>query len=278
MSIKKIISVALCLMMVLSFVSCKEDDENVIPSDTTAYITDETASQNIIGKEETTETAGDSNAQIQAETTTALTEDPAEWSAAQIVDFYKNAAIKTNAGAKSMRNISLKGISINNGQYEGVMGFVSSIMDKIISKNSTEVEGITGGFANLVETDAKSAKAYKTDNGTVVEMTMIEQTDGAKDNMNGGTVGHAMSVVGDISVVADQLKSYGLPLELSEKDIKIYYTNPTLKVLIDDSGKIIKGTWSYTVDINMNNYKVFGTAVNSTSVVMENVITLNGGI
>ena len=34
---------------------------------------------------------------------------------------------------------------------------------------------------------------------------------------------------------------------------------------------------SFTVDINMNNYKVFGTAVNSTSVVMENVITLNGG-
>ncbi len=277
MSIKKIISVALCLMMVLSFVSCKEDNENAVPSDTTAYVTDQTALQDVVIKEETTETAGESNAQIQAETTTALTENPAEWSAAQIVDFYKNAAIKTNAGAKSMRNISLKGISINNGQYEGVMGFVSSIMDKIISKNSTEVEGITGGFANLVETDAQSAKAYKTDNGTVVEMTMIEQTDGAKDDMNGGTVGHAMSVVGDISVVADQLKSYGLPLELSEKDIKIYYTNPTLKVLIDGNGRIIKGTWSYTVDINMNNYKVFGTAVNSTSVVMENVITLNGG-
>ncbi len=156
-----------------------------MPSENTVDITVETTLQVEADAEEKKESAEEIISQIQAETTTVSSDNPAEWSKAEIVEFYKNAAIKTNAGAKSLRNISLKGISINNGQYAGVMDFVSGIMDKIISKNSTEVDG---------------------------------------------------------------------------------------------DGRIIKGTWSYTVDINMNNYKVFGTAVNSTSIVMENVITLNGGL
>jgi hypothetical protein len=48
-------------------------------------------------------------------------------------------------------------------------------------------------------------------------------------------------------------------------------------VLIDGNGKIVNGTWIYIVDINMNNYKAFGKMVESTSVVMKNEITLNGG-
>ena len=276
---KKIIALALCFLTVVSLASCKEDNGDDFQKESTSvYKQEEEIPQIVTDEAETTGSAGEDNTLIQSETSTSvLADDPAMWNVAQTVDFYKNAAVKTNAGAKSLRSISLTGISINNGQYAGVMDFVSSIMNKIISKNSTEVDGITGGFASLSETDVKTAKAYKSGSSTVIEMTMIEQTDGAKDDMNGGTVGHAMSVVGDISVVVEQLKEYGLPIELSENDTKIYYTDPVLKVVIDENGKIVNGTWSYTVDINMNNYKVFGTSVNSTSVVMQNVITLNGG-
>ena len=51
----------------------------------------------------------------------------------------------------------------------------------------------------------------------------------------------------------------------------------TVKVVVDSDGKIINGTWKYTVEIRMDNYKAFGTAVATTSVIMDNVITVNDG-
>ncbi|MEE0980464.1 MAG: hypothetical protein U0K91_02170, partial [Acutalibacteraceae bacterium] len=82
--------------------------------------------------------------------------------------------------------------------------------------------------------------------------------------------------VGDIGAVAKQLEDK-LPLEINYNETKIYYTNPTVKVLIDPNGKIVNGTWQYTVDIRLNNYKAFGQPVDSTSIVMVNTLTLNGG-
>ena len=108
-------------------------------------------------------------------------------------------------------------------------------------------------------------------------MVMKNQTDGAKGDALSGSVGHVISVVGDITVVTSQLTDMGIPLELSEKDTSIHYTNPTVKVLIDSNGKIVKGTWSYRVEIIMNNYQVMGTKIDTTSVVMDNIITLGGG-
>jgi hypothetical protein len=66
----------------------------------------------------------------------------------------------------------------------------------------------------------------------------------------------------------------GLPLEISEEDTKIYYTNPVVKVVVNSNGEIVSGTWSYTVEISMNNFKAFGQNVAKASIVMENTITL----
>ena len=157
------------------------------------------------------------------------------------------------------------------------MKFVKSIISVFLNNNSKETNGITGGYANLNEADVREAKIYKVGSNTAIEMVMHEQTDGANSNSLGGSVGHAISTVGDISVVTAQLNDLGLPLEISEKDTTIHYTKPTVKVLIDPNGKIIKGTWSYTVEIRLNNYKVGGTTVDNTSVIMDNLITVNGG-
>ena len=151
---------------------------------------------------------------------------------------------------------------------------VKPIIAKFIESNSTQFDGITGGFENLVSKDVKSAKAYETNDGTVIEMTMVEQTAGAKEDALSGSVGHAITTVGDISEVTGDLSAMGLPLELSEKDTKIYYTNPVVKVVIGADGKITSGTWSYTVEICMNNMKAFGKTVDKASITMENTITL----
>ncbi len=218
----------------------------------------------------------------ESETTAAITENssaanPAEWTKAEIIDIYKKAAEKSDNKVKSEQTINMKDISINNGQYQGVIDFVMPIMSKLLANNSTEKDGITGGYKNLTETDVNSAKAYAVGDKIAIEMTMNNQTDKAKSDPLSGTVGHAITTVGDISEVTKQLNDLGLPIHLSDKDTSIHYTNAKIKVLIDKDGNIVKGTWSYTVDIRLNNYKVGNSTVDTTSVVMDNIITINGG-
>ena len=108
-------------------------------------------------------------------------------------------------------------------------------------------------------------------------MTMKNQISGPKEDALSGSVGHAITAVGDIGSVTNQLKDLGLPLEISDDETKIIFTNPTVKVKIDSNGIIVNGTWQYTVEIRLDNYKVFGKDVETTSIVMLNTLTLNGG-
>ena len=276
---KKIAALLLCPAMIFSFAACGEKQNETPAEETTAIIAEETTEnvteENIVADEAVSEITEETTA---SESTSAATQsDPSAWSKAEIAEFYKNAAKKSSSKTKSEQKITLSDISINNGQYESGMKFVKSIISTFLNKNSTEIEGITGGYENLTEADIKTAKAYKIGNNTAIEMVMVNQTDGARGDALGGSVGHVISVVGDITVVTTQLQDLGLPIEISEKDTKIYYTNPVVKVVVDPNGNIIKGTWRYTVDINLNNYQVAGTKIDTTSVVMDNIITVNGG-
>jgi len=203
--------------------------------------------------------------------------DPSVWTKSEIIDAYKNAAQKSNSTAKSEQTITFEKISVNNEELGGVFDFVKTIMTKLLANNSTETIGITGGYANLVESDVKSAKAYTVGNNTAIELVMNEQTDGAKSDKLSGTVGHAISTVGDISEVTAQLNDLGLPIKISDEHTSIHYTDPVVKVIIGPDGNIIKGTWSYTVEIRLEDYKVGKSNVENTSVVLNNVIKVNGG-
>ena len=273
--LKKIAAIMLSVMFVFTFVSCKDEVKGEAPeTDAVTAVAEEKINPDEAQESEVvTEISEEIEESTSAETTLSA-DDPAEWSTAQIVEFYKNAAAKTTATAKSYREITLKDVSINNGEYESAINFIMPIMSKLISNNSEEVEGITGGFVNLTEADVASAKAYKSGNNVTVEMVMKKQVSGPREDANSGSVGHAITAVGDIGQVVTQLTDLGLPLELSDDDTKIYYTNPTVKVTVDGNGKIISGTWKYTVEISMNNYKAFGKDVKCTSVVMDNKITL----
>ncbi|MBR4857729.1 MAG: hypothetical protein IKU08_00950 [Clostridia bacterium] len=275
MNFKKIIALFLTLAVLFSFSACKNGENAEEPVATTAAAEEVTTEA-----EEITQAAAkpsDNETQASSEETTAVTDDPSLWNTEQIVEFYKNAAAKTTANAKSYREITLKDVSINNGEYESAINFIMPIMSKLISNNSEEVDGITGGYENLVAADVASAKAYKSGSNTVVEMVMKKQVSGPREDANSGSVGHAITAVGDIGQVVTQLTDLGLPLELSDDDTKIYYTNPKVKAVVDGNGRIISGTWSYTVEISMNNYKAFGKDVKSTSVIMDNTLTVGGG-
>lgn len=279
MNYKKIISAALVFSTVLSLTACKNNQKSVDFTEiSTTEIISEDISQASADENEIIDINlfADTSESNSSEPTTVAVSNPLT-SEAEIIEFYKKAAEKSNKSAKSEQVITLKDISINNGQFEGVIDFVMPIMSKLLSNNSTEKDGITGGYKNLTANDVRSVKSYTSGGNTVIEMVMKEQTAGAHDDALSGSVGHAITAVGDIGVVTDQLNDLGLPIEISDKNTSISYTNPIVKVVIDKNGNIVKGTWSYTVEIKLNDYKVGNSTVETTSVIMDNVITVNGG-
>lgn len=296
MSIKKVSAIVLSLMMLFLISGCNGDDGGKVSQETTTQITtQESAEENITVEsvteelttsvdeetteelEEATEKNDEAISSVKVDETKKKPASSDEWTKEKIVEAYKKAAKKSNSTAKSAQSISLKKISVNNGEYENVFDFIMPIMSKLLANNSKETTGITGGYNNLTASDLANAKAYKSGNNTVLEMTLRDQVSGPSEDALSGSVGHAITAVGDISAVVKQLKDLGIPLELSEKDTKIYYTNAFVKVVINSDGEIVKGTWKYTVEIRMDNYKAFGKEVKTTSVIMDNTIKVNGG-
>lgn len=286
MKIKKILALILAVSMLFTFAACGNNDNSYTVDETITttelYVENSSADDIETTTETTTESAETTTLQIlettTAESTTALKDDPAKWSKSKIVDVYKKAAAKSST-VKSKQDMSLADVVFNDGSgaINGMFKLIKPIITGILASNSTEFDGITGGHQNIVDTDIATAKAYASGENTVIEMTMIEQTDGAHGDVHSGTVGHAISVVGDISTVLDMLSDAGLSATVPDEGISMTYTNPTLKVLIDSDGKIVNGTWSYNVDLQLSNYSVGSVTVDKTSVAIDYVITVDGG-
>ena len=175
--------------------------------------------------------------------------------------------------------MTLADVVINNGEgaINSMLSFIKPIVTKILQRNSTDFEGITGGHQNILDSDIATAKAYASGENTVIEMTMHEQVDGARGDRYSGTVGHAISVVGDISEVFQMLEDAGISGTVADEDVTLTYSKPTMKVLVGKDGKIINGTWTYTVDIDLRNFTVRSKTVEKASAVIEYEITVNGG-
>ena len=281
MKLKKLTAIILSCFMIIGISACKNGEKTDGTTDFTNADIIEEITSDVGGEEvsvpdvktETTEALSESV----SETTAVISEDIARWTKAQIVEAYKNAAIKTHSSVMSQHTVEITKIAVNGEELGGAFDFVKGIISTFISDNSEDTKGITGGYKNLTESDVASAKAYKVGKNTAIEMVMKNQTDGAKTNAHSGSVGHAIDVVGDINTVTSELTELGLPIEISAESTTIHYTNPVIKAVIDENGKIIKGTWSYTIEIRLRDYKVFGADVQSSDIVMNNVITVNGG-
>ena len=213
----------------------------------------------------------------EVQTTEPVKEDASAWDAAEIVEFYKNAASATGSSVQSSQTVGLSDISVNNGQLGGVFSFVTPILSSFLSSGVTVTDGITGEFEKLSVSDVSSARAYASSKGTVVEITLNEQTDAGDGDRSDGSVAHGIYIVGDLLSVMGQLKEKGLPIDISMENTVIKYTNPVIKAVVSEDGKIINGTWSCTVEISLSDYKFAGSAVDSTRVVLDNKITVNGG-
>lgn len=261
---KKLLAILVVLSLIFTFAACSNNSNN--EETTTAPASDETAETTLIGSEADTSTEPSSETTTEGEipsgqeTTTALTEqttlaaDPSQWTDEEIIEFYKAAAIKTHPKVQHSQTMTMDSLVIGEGG--GVGGFfIDSIaipaINTVLEKNSTTIDGITGGYKDLVVSDAKSIKAYKSGNYTIIEMTMKEQTDGKHGHNMSGTVGHAITVLGDVSVAVAEFPQFKIDTE--NADIKIHYNNATVKVKINQNGLIEKGTWDYTASVSIKN-------------------------
>lgn len=286
---KRILVVLTVFAMLFSFVACNKDANNTDPTSgavtdsSNETVTNEQGESLTIGNTEETASSTDSTTEISG--TTTVTEpltDPSTWTKEEIVEFYKNAAINSKS-QKSSQKMTLREMVVNDG--DGFLGnlveMITPLLISALEDNSTEFDGITGGYENLVPDDVQSAKAYKSGDYIVVEMTMKEQIDGADGDLHSGTVGHAISVVGDLTVVEEALPQ--LEIRFEDADIKLHYKNPKLKVKINKDGVIEKGTWTYEVYIMVANLYVGGRKIPLSATAesgygtVDYVITAGGG-
>lgn len=282
---KRFTALIMTLLLVFSFTACGKDNADKVET-TTAPSTEEITDINGETVDETDFTSVSAQEGSTVPVTTAdtvlLTTDPSEWTKEQVVEFYRNAAINSK-NKKSLEKKELVELVVNDG--DGFIGtlveLVTPILVSALEDSETEFDGITGGYENLVPDDAQSAKAYRSGEYVVVEMTMKDQIDGAHADRYGGTVGHAISVVGDLSAVEEALPQ--LEIGFDNAKFRLHYNKAKLKVKINKNGVIEKGTWSYSIDIDVENLYVGGrrlplsATVKSAYGTVDYVITVGGG-
>ncbi len=305
---KKLMAVLLVLSIMFAFVACNNDkdndptnidtesttddqavnsgdvdvepdsstDEDASNEESTTGNVDDEPSTNKNDKEDKTE-KDDKEDETETTTNKPVSDNPAEWSKDEIVEVYKQAAVKSHPTAKSSQTMVLNKLIVNDG--DGALNFflnmIKPVIDTALKNNATSYNGLTGGFTKLVSSDVKSAKAYKQGKYTVIEMTMVEQTDGLYGDAQEGSVGHAINVLGNVASAVEQFPDFDI--KYKEADIKVHYAQPTVKVKINENGKIEKGTWRYVSEILIKHLDISGIIIDKADAEIEYVIVVGGG-
>lgn len=279
------IAILLAVAIVIAALSIgKSFSESKNAGEGEAYITDDTANQNSNIENVTPDNSQNQSDNTQQQTPQQetvnkdeISDNPAEWTKEQIVYMYKQAATKSHDTAESSQTMTMHTMVVNDG--DGALGvfinMVKPVIDSVIEKQATTYGGITGGYQKLVASDVDTAKAYKDGKYTVIEMRMVEQTDGLYGDPQEGTVGHAINVLGNVATAVEQFPDFDIKYE--EADIKIHYADPIVKVRINENGMIEKGTWSYMSKIDIKHLAIGSVMVDKAYAEIEYVIVVGGG-
>lgn len=266
----KLISTLILIIFLFSITGCSDKKQDNIEVTTTQYISELTTNY-------TTETT--TNYQIIEHTTieTTTQQNTQEiLTETRLIELYKNAAVKSHSSAKSVQKITMKDFYIDNGgAINSIMKMFLPVISKVVENNSTEFDGITGGYSELSINDITSVSYTQNGDEINIIINLKEQTNNGTSEINSGTVGHAISVIGDLSSVFNQLKDSGIPISVENDNIVMTYKNAQIDVTINNDGKIIEGVWSYDVTLDLNNFTVAGTVVPKASIVINNEISIN---
>ena len=260
----------------------KSFSENKNAGEGEAYITDDTTNQNSNIENATPDNSQNQSNNSQVQETpqdevdeNKISDNPADWSKEQIVYMYKQAATKSHDTAESSQTMAMPVLEVEGGALGFFLSIAKPAINAVLEKQTTTYGGITGGYQKLVPSDVESAKAYKEGNYTVIEMRMVEQTDGLYGDPQEGTVGHAINVLGNVATAVEQFPQFDI--KYKEADIKIHYADPVVKVRINENGMIEKGTWSYMSEIDIKHLAIGSVMVDKAYAEIEYVIVVGGG-
>lgn len=285
---RRVIAVFIAVSILFSFAACGKNNEIIVTTTTftpvkiTEEAKTEIISQVVLNNEGVTEvvtevvevTTADEKEDIS--TTKKQSSDPSEWTKEEVIEYYKKACSRSTSAKSTQSMVMRKGSLKAAGNLNALLSIAEGLIIEVLAVASkTQFDGITGGYQDLVATDCKTARAYKDGKFIVVEITLVDQTDGVYGKRKSGTVGHAIDVVDGVAEAVGKFP--GIDINYQDADIKINYTNAQLKVKINNKGMIEKGTWSYTVTPVVNNLYIEKIQVNGAGAIIDYAVTVGGG-
>ena len=282
---KKLMRFAALLLaaaMLFSFSACRTNDDGSEPSTDEPSVTDagniheeSTDSAELTTDEPTTDsrTATRSNVSGGTKTETVnVYKGLNSTNTSRVLKYYKAAAANTKSiDATQYMSIKRVDYTPRNSFQKGMLTVFTGIASAALAANSKAVTSIPGRYKQIKASDLISANAVAYGNYTIVTLNVrMQQDDQNTKDAHQGPVGRTVGTVGNLDRVFEAMPS--VKVDCSKGSITLKYDDCKVVVKIDNaSGMIVSGTWSYTVDIDVDN--IYASIAGSDSM----LITDTGG-
>lgn len=274
----------LAAILLFSFSACKKDDSDSDSSTEEPSVTVDSGTVTESTKPEGESTTGESTTvgpRPSAQTGPSGTTKPEEinvhsglnsTNTSKVLRYYKAAAANTKSiDATQLMSIKRVDYTPRNSFQKGMLSLFTGIASAALAANSTPVNEVPGVPDEIKSSDLISANAVAYGNYTIVTLNVrIQQDDQNTKDAHRGPVGRTVGTVGNLDRVFDEMPS--IKVDTSKGSITLRYDDCKVVVKIDNvSGTIVSGTWSYTVDIDVDN--IYASIAGSDSM----LITDTGG-
>lgn len=279
---KKLMRFAAALLaaaMLFSFSACRTNDGDSEPSTDEPSVTDagniheeSTDSAELTTDEPTTDsrTATRSNVSGGTKTETVnVYKGLNSTNTSRVLKYYKAAAANTKS-IDATQYMSMKRVDYTprNSFQKGMLTVFTGIASAALAANSKAVTTIPGKYKQIKASDLISANAVAYGNYTIVTLNVrMQQDDQNTKDAHQGPVGRTVGTVGNLDRVFDEMPS--IKVDTSKGSITLKYDDCKVVVKIDNgSGSIVSGTWSYTVDIDIDN--IYASIAGSDELLITN--------
>ncbi len=274
----------LAAILLFSFSACKKDDSDSDSSTEEPSVTVDSGTVTESTKPEGESTTGESTTvgpRPSAQTGSSGTTKPEainvhsglnSTNTSKVLRYYKAAAANTKSiDATQLMSIKRVDYTPRNSFQKGMLSLFTGIASAALAANSTPVNEVPGVPDEIKSSDLISANAVAYGNYTIVTLNVrIQQDDQNTKDAHRGPVGRTVGTVGNLDRVFDEMPS--IKVDTSKGSITLRYDDCKVVVKIDNvSGTIVSGTWSYTVDIDVDN--IYASIAGSDSM----LITDTGG-
>ncbi len=274
----------LAAILLFSFSACKKDDSDSDSSTEEPSVTADSGTVTESTKPEGENTTGEPTTvgpRPSAQTGSSGTTKPEainvhsglnSTNTSKVLRYYKAAAANTKSiDATQLMSIKRVDYTPRNSFQKGMLSLFTGIASAALAANSTPVNEVPGVPDEIKSSDLISANAVAYGNYTIVTLNVrIQQDDQNTKDAHRGPVGRTVGTVGNLDRVFDEMPS--IKVDTSKGSITLRYDDCKVVVKIDNvSGTIVSGTWSYTVDIDVDN--IYASIAGSDSM----LITDTGG-